>query len=65
MSRCDFERLVGLLDKRLDLDAQIEVFDHLDRCSICYEAVYLIARDRDWSTYGQQIRDSEPFLKAS
>jgi hypothetical protein len=56
---------VGLLDKRLDLDAQIEVFDHLDRCGICYEAVYLIARDRDWSTYGQQIRDSEPFLKAS
>lgn len=47
MRGCNFERLVQLLDKQLDLDGKLEVFDHLDRCDTCREAVYLIARDRD------------------
>ena len=47
MSGCNFEKLVQLLDKQLDLDGKLEVFDHLDRCDNCREAVYQIARDRD------------------
>jgi hypothetical protein len=47
MISCDFEKLVQLLDKQLDLDGKLEVFDHLDRCDNCREAVYQISRDRD------------------
>ena len=47
MSGCSFNRLWQLLDDELDLDGQLEVYDHLDRCSICRDAVYELARDRD------------------
>ena len=47
MKGCSFEKLVQLLDKKLDLNGKIELFDHLDRCDNCREAVYQIARDRD------------------
>jgi hypothetical protein len=47
LSGCSFERLVKLLDKKLNLDESLEVYDHLDRCDICRDAIYLISRDRD------------------
>jgi hypothetical protein len=47
MMGCNFDKLVQLLDKRLNLDGKREVLDHLDRCDYCREAVYQIARDRD------------------
>ncbi len=47
MKGCSFNKLVQLLDKELDLDAQLDVYDHLDQCTICREAIYLISRDRD------------------
>ncbi len=47
LNGCSFERLVKLLDKKLNLDESLEVYDHLDRCDICRDAVYLISRDRD------------------
>ena len=65
MSTCSFDKLLSLLDRQLDLDEQLQVFDHLDRCDICQEAVYLIARDRDWSIYAQELHSVEPLLKAS
>jgi hypothetical protein len=39
--------LVRLLDKKLALNEKLEVFDHLDRCRGCRDAVHLISRDRD------------------
>ncbi len=51
MKSCSFERLVQLLDKQLDLDTKLELFDHLDRCDNCREAVYQISRDRDRAFY--------------
>ncbi len=45
--RCDFEKLWLYLDKKLDLDGQLEVLEHLDDCETCFEAVYLMSRDRD------------------
>ena len=45
--RCDFEKLWLYLDKKLDLDGQLEVLKHLDDCETCFEAVYLMSRDRD------------------
>ncbi len=53
MIGCSFERLVQLLDERLDLDRRLEVLDHLDRCDNCREAVYQIARDRDQDFFTQ------------
>lgn len=47
MKSCSFDRLVRLLDKQLDLEGKLEVFDHLDRCENCRDTVYQIARDRD------------------
>jgi hypothetical protein len=45
--RCDFEKLWQYLDKKLDLDGQLEVLEHLDDCETCFEAVYMMSRDRD------------------
>jgi len=47
MRTCDFEKLVMLLDKQLDLDGKLDVLDHLDRCEICRDTIYHISRDRD------------------
>ncbi len=47
MTQCDFDRLVQYLDKQLSIDQQLELFDHLDRCEVCREAIYLLSRDRD------------------
>ncbi len=44
---CDLEKLKLLLDKRLDLDQNLELFDHLDKCDSCRMAIYSISRDRD------------------
>ncbi len=47
MIACSFDNLVKLLDKQLDLDSSIDVYNHLDCCDTCRDAVYHIKRDRD------------------
>ena len=47
MSACSFSRLLKFLNKQLDLDGQLEIHHHLDRCDICRDAVYELVRDRD------------------
>jgi hypothetical protein len=47
MSSCNFDKLLKLVDEQLDLDGQLEVFNHLDCCDNCRDAVYHILRDRD------------------
>jgi hypothetical protein len=47
MSACNFDRLLQFVNKQLDLDGQLEVYYHLDRCDICRDAVYEVSRDRD------------------
>ena len=51
MSACSFQKLVQLLDKKLELDEKLEVLDHLHSCKICRDAVYQISRDRDDSFF--------------
>ncbi len=55
MIGCSFERLIRLLDRQLNLEAKLELFDHLDRCETCREAVYQIARDRDRERYAVPV----------
>ena len=47
MTRCSFDKLVRYLDKQLDLDAKLELLDHLDWCDTCWETLYQLAKDRD------------------
>jgi predicted anti-sigma-YlaC factor YlaD len=47
MSACNFEYLLQFVNKQLDLDKQLEVYDHLDRCNICRDAVRQLSRDLD------------------
>jgi hypothetical protein len=47
MGSCSTEKLVQLLDKQLDLDGKLDVFDHLDQCQTCQDTVYQILRARD------------------
>jgi predicted anti-sigma-YlaC factor YlaD len=47
MSACNFNRLWQLVNKQLDLDGLLETYNHLDRCDICRDAIYQLARERD------------------
>ena len=47
MGRCEFEKLIRYLDKQLTLDEKLELFNHLDHCDVCREAIFLLSRDRD------------------
>jgi len=47
MMSCSFDKLVRYLDQQLDLDARLELLEHLDECDTCREAIYQISRDRD------------------
>jgi hypothetical protein len=44
---CNFDMIWLYLNKKLDLDRQLEVLNHLYQCEICFEAMYQISRDRD------------------
>ena len=46
MRACSFGRLLQFVNKQLDLDGQLEVYSHLDRCGICRDAIYQLARDQ-------------------
>ena len=51
MDTCNFQKLVQLLDKQLELDEKLEVLTHLEHCVICRDTVYQLARDRDESLF--------------
>lgn len=44
---CDLDKLKMLLERRLDLEEDLELFDHLDKCESCRMAIYSLSRDRD------------------
>ena len=62
MSACSFDRLLQLVDMKLDLDRQLEVYDHLDRCDICRDAVYEVSRDRDEAFFIYRMHRAEPSI---
>ncbi len=49
MDVCSFENLVHLLDGKLSPSVRLRVLGHLDRCEICRDTMYHIARDREES----------------
>lgn len=44
---CDLEKLKLLLNKQLDLEENLALFDHLDQCDSCRTMIYSLSRDRD------------------
>jgi len=60
MSACSFNRLLQFVNQQLDLDGQLEVYDHLDRCDICRDAVCQLARDRDGAFLINRVHRVEP-----
>ncbi len=44
---CSLEKLALLLNKKLDLDARLAIYNHLDRCYHCRGVVYRLAQERD------------------
>ena len=60
MSACSFDRLLQFVNKRLDLDGQLEVYDHLDRCDICRDAVYQLSRDQDEAFFIYRAHGGNP-----
>jgi hypothetical protein len=51
MSACNFEYLLQFVNNQLDPDKQLEVYDHLDRCDICRDAVCQISCDLNRSLF--------------
>ena len=49
--RCSFERLIECLDGRLDTEGQLEVFSHVERCDVCFEAMFELVRERNMTGY--------------
>lgn len=62
MKTCDFEKLVAFLDKRLDIDAKLDVLEHLDHCDICRDAIFQIMRDRDADLFIYRPYEAEKIL---
>ena len=60
MSACNFDTLLKLIDEQLDLDGKLDVYDHLDHCDNCRDAVYHLIRDRDESFYVPKTHGMEP-----
>ena len=60
MSACSFDRLLKFVNKQLDLDGQLDVYGHLDRCDICRDAVYELLRDRDKALFLHRAYRVEP-----
>jgi hypothetical protein len=44
---CDFEKLCMFLDRKLTLNQQLEVLDHLDTCDICRKTARQLKQERD------------------
>jgi predicted anti-sigma-YlaC factor YlaD len=63
MSACSFIHLLQLVNKKLDLDAELEVYEHLDRCSICREAVAQLSRDQDESSIDLRPHAMKPSIR--
>jgi hypothetical protein len=63
MSACSFDRLLQFYNKNLDLDGQLEIYGHLDRCDICRDAIYQLSRDRNDAFYVHRAYRTKPSVR--
>ncbi len=62
MILCSFNRLLQLLDKLLEVDEQLDIYDHLDQCKICRDTIYQLSRDRDKALFIYPWHSSELYF---
>lgn len=61
--RCCFNSLIECLDGRLDADRELEVFTHIERCDVCFEAIFELVRERNLQArYAESARCSSGTL---
>ena len=63
MSACNFNQLLRFANKQLDVDGQLEIFGHLDRCDICRDAIYQLSRDRDEALFAHRAYRTKPSVR--
>jgi hypothetical protein len=44
--RCNFEMLLECVEGRLAPEHQLEVFEHVERCPVCFDTMRELARER-------------------
>ncbi len=65
MSVCSFNRLLQFINKQLDLNGQLEIYDHLDRCNICRDTIRQLTRDRDEASFIYRRRRVKPLSSST
>ena len=63
MSACNFNQLLRFANKQLDVDGQLEIYGHLDRCDICRDAIYQLSRDRDDAFFAHRTYRPKPSVR--
>jgi hypothetical protein len=63
VSACNFNQLLRFANKQLDVDGQLEIYGHLDRCDICRDAIYQLSRDRDDAFYVHRAYRTKPSMR--
>jgi len=58
MSACSFDRLLQFVNKQLNLDGQLEIYDHIDRCAICRDTVYQLSREFVYRPRPRRVKPS-------
>ena len=44
--RCNFEKLIWYLERRMGTDSELEVLEHLEKCEICFDTICELVRER-------------------
>ncbi len=62
--RCCFSSLIECLDGRLDADRELEVFTHIERCDVCFDAMFELVRERNLQArYAELAGNSSRLLR--
>jgi hypothetical protein len=44
--KCNFEKLIWYLERRMGTDGELEVLEHLEKCEICFDTICELVRER-------------------
>ncbi len=57
---CLIEKLPLFIDKKLNLDEQLVLLDHLDTCEVCFEELFRLWKERDRRLFRVRNARSSP-----
>lgn len=44
---CNYNKLSDFVENKLDIDSRLEILEHLEQCSHCFDEVYKLKKMRD------------------